>query len=99
MDAEEPAPSIADQIRENRVARLKDTGIPRSPGGTPMRREMDLANCSNQSPGKFIASALQKKFKSVRLPMSPARRLDESDHDSDWDENDPPKTPAFSTPL
>lgn len=71
LDAEEnvdPAPATLTGLIAGKTKRkLKETGIPRSPGGTPARREVDHTS--------FLANALQSKFKSVRANESPAKNL------------------------
>jgi hypothetical protein len=65
---EEPK-GFSDLIKEKAATQLKGTNIPRSPGGTPLRRDDD----HSRSPSKFLATALRNKFKTVRVPLSPVQ--------------------------
>jgi hypothetical protein len=61
----------------------QETGIPRSPGGTPMRRHSLAA----ASPRNLLSSALNRKFRSVRLPQSPVFKAAEEQQaeDDEWE--------------
>jgi hypothetical protein len=65
---------LSELIRDKSRSALKGTGMPRSPGGTPLRRHS--ANLG--SPRGLLSSALNRKFRSVRLPESPVAKLSAS---------------------
>lgn len=65
----EAAP-LSELIREKSRSALKGTGVPRSPGGTPLRRH----SANQSSPRGLLSSALNRKFRSVRLPESPVAK-------------------------
>ena len=81
-----PTASLSELIREQNRNALKETGIPRSPGGTPARRKSESFMASS-SPRGLLSSALNRKFKSVRMPVSPVVRKLDSDVNSEdeWD--------------
>lgn len=83
-DASAANAPLSEVIREKTRSVLRDTGIPRSPGGTPARRSSE----DIRSPGGILASALRNKFKSVRLPESPVKYVQEEENEDDeWIEN------------
>ncbi len=75
---------LSELIRDKSRGALKMTGVPRSPGGTPLRRHS--VNLNNGSPRGLLSSALNRKFRSVRLPESPvAKMIGAQSSDDEWE--------------
>lgn len=67
--------SFLEEIVHHKKKTLKRTGVPRTPGGTPIRprgHTYNLTNCSTH--GDIIQQALLRKFQRVRLHSTPKKR-------------------------
>jgi hypothetical protein len=73
---------FSEKITEKSRSVLRETGIPRSPGGTPVNRRRTM----DENTPDTLQSALTKKFRSVRLPESPIGKFSETTEE-EWEES------------
>ena len=67
--------SFLEEIVHHKQRTLKRTGVPRTPGGTPIRprgQSHNLTSCSTH--GDIIQQALLRKFRSIRVHSTPQKR-------------------------